>query len=97
MELLAQSRLSRRKPREKVVGGGGGRRPDRESRNGGAEGGEGEVWSRESRGGPPGEGTGRREGIWELREEKLEQGRRLLGKDGKWGRKRGLGTKPGPH
>jgi len=83
VELLAQSRLSRRKPREKVVGGGGGRRPDRESRNGGAEGGEGEVWSRESRGGPAGEGTGRREGIWELREEKLEEGRRLLGKDGK--------------
>ena len=49
MELLAQSRLSRREPREKVVGGGGGRRPDRESRNGGAEGGEGEVWGRESR------------------------------------------------
>ena len=48
-----------------------------------AEGGEGEVWSRESRGGPAGEGTGRREGIWELREEKLEEGRRLLGKDGK--------------
>lgn len=43
----------------------------------------------ESREGPAGEGTGRGEGVWEHEEEKLEEGRSLLGREGKWGRDEG--------